>query len=280
MLVCVDTIYADSLFALNLIADYALLLASGRAAGAVLHRWRIAAAAVAGAAYALVSVVPEWGFLTHPLTKITLGVGMCLIAYGSEKHFWRCCGMFFAVSALFGGAVWGASMLAGYDGYGAAYVPVSWRVLAISFAVCYAAVTLFYRRGAAKARRRIVPLSAWLAGRSVSLRALVDTGNSLCDPVSGRQAAVADAAALEPLLGARISSRDAAGAAEELSRLPWLAGRVTLIPYSSVGSHGLLACIRPDTIAADGKACDLLLALSPVPLAGDGAYEAIIPEQF
>ena len=107
MLVCVDTIYADSLFALNLIADYALLIAAGRTAGAVLRRWRIALAAVVGAAYALAAVVPKWGFLTHPVLKIALGVGMCLIAYGSERRFWRCCGMFFAVSALFGGAVWG-----------------------------------------------------------------------------------------------------------------------------------------------------------------------------
>ena len=46
MLVCVDTIYVDSLFALNLIADYLLLLVGARVSGAVIHRLRIAAAAV------------------------------------------------------------------------------------------------------------------------------------------------------------------------------------------------------------------------------------------
>ena len=35
MLVCVDTIYADSLLALNLAADYLLLLAAGRISGTV-----------------------------------------------------------------------------------------------------------------------------------------------------------------------------------------------------------------------------------------------------
>ena len=92
MLVCVDTIYLDSLAALNLTADYLLLLASGRVAGAVLHRGRILLAAALGAAWALASVVPGWGFASHPAAKIALGVGMSLIAYGSERRFWRCCG--------------------------------------------------------------------------------------------------------------------------------------------------------------------------------------------
>lgn len=69
MLVCVDTIYVDSLFALNLIADYLLLLLGARVSGAVIHRLRIAAAAVVGAAYSVAAVVPEWGFLTSPLPK-------------------------------------------------------------------------------------------------------------------------------------------------------------------------------------------------------------------
>ena len=193
MLVCVDTIYADSLFALNFIADWALLLAAGRLSGAVLRRWRIALAAALGAAYALASVAPGWGFLTHPAAKIALGVGMSLIAFGSERRFWRCCGMFFAVSALFGGAVWGAAMLAGYDAARGVYVPVSGRVLALSFALLY--VYLFPAPGRAARRAGGVSLEVSLAGRSVALRALVDSGDALADPVSGRRAAVAEGGA-------------------------------------------------------------------------------------
>ena len=201
---------------------------------------------------------------------------MCLIAYGSERRFWRCCGVFFAMSALFGGAVWGASMLAGMDAGGGLYVPVSLRTLALSFALCYVAVTLLMRRGAVKAARRVVPLTVTLGGKSVTLRALVDTGNSLADPVSGRAAAVCEAAALSPLVGG--VARDAVTALGELSARPGLAGRVTLLPYSAVGSRGLLAALRPDSVTVDGKARDILLALSPDSL--DSGYEAIVPEQF
>ena len=274
MLVCVDTIYVDSLFALNLIADYLLLLTGARVSGAVLHRWRIALASALGAAYAVASVVPEWGILTNPAAKIALGVGMCLISYGSERRFWRCTGVFFAVSALFGGAVWASGMLAG-DGSSGYVVPVSMRTLALSFAVCYAAVSLLFRGAAAKRARRIVRLEVSACGKGVSLRALVDTGSSLRDPLSGRAVIVADVRSLAPVLGRVDLSAGAASAAEELSSLPGLAGRVSLVPYRAVGTaSGLLAAIRPDAVTADGEALDALVALGEV---RDGDYEALVP---
>ena len=276
MLVCVDTIYVDSLFALNLIADYLLLLVGARVSGAVIHRLRIAAAAVVGAAYSVAAVVPEWGFLTSPSPKIALGVGMCLISYGAERKFWRCCGTFFAVSALFGGAVWAAGMLAGTQGVYGAYVPVSWRALVLSFGICYAAVSLLFRRTLAKRSRHIASMEVTLEGRAAALRALEDTGNALADPVSGRPVIVADAQALAPLLGVNIPPGDAAGAVEALSRVPGLEKRAVLIPYRAVGtSLGMLAAFRPDSLKLDGAAVDALVELGEV--RGE-EYEAIAPE--
>ena len=60
----VETIYLDSLFALNAIIDYLLLLCSARAAGAVLHRRRLALAAVLGGLWAVACILPGLGFLS------------------------------------------------------------------------------------------------------------------------------------------------------------------------------------------------------------------------
>lgn len=264
MLVCVDTIYVDSLLLLNLAADYLLLLASGRAAGAVLHRWRILIAAVLGALYALAAVIPGCEFLARPVAKIALGVAMSLIAFGSERRFWRCCVVFFAISALFGGAVWALGMFAGYDAATLAYVPVNTRVLVLGFAICYAAVTLLMRGTFARRAKRVVTLELVLGTHSVKLRALLDTGSSLADPVTGRPVIVADAAALEPLLG-HIDVSDAASAAEALSVLPELSGRISLIPYRAVGVSGaLLPAVRPDSVSLDGVRMDALIAIGHV----------------
>ena len=53
-----DVIYLDSLFGLNLLIDYCLVLVSARVCGVVLHRWRYALAALIGALYAALMVLP------------------------------------------------------------------------------------------------------------------------------------------------------------------------------------------------------------------------------
>ena len=143
-----DVIYLDSLFGLNLLIDYCLVLVSARVCGVVLHRWRYALAALIGALYAALMVLPGFGWLANGMMKLALGAAMALIAFGGEAHLVRCTVVFFAVSAAFGGAVYAASMLAGVSPGSGALVTVSGRVLALSFAACYAAVSLVFRRRA------------------------------------------------------------------------------------------------------------------------------------
>ena len=277
-------IYADSLFALNMAIDYFLLLCSARLCGAGLRRARFALAAALGGAYALLCVLPGAGFLGCLISslagamKLAAAALMSVAAYGGERRWLRCFVAFLAVSAAFGGAVFALSLVSGTAFSGLMYVPVSPRVLAVSFAVCYAAVSFAFRRAHRRAEREVVALTVTLCGKSAQLRALCDTGNELTDPVSGRPVAVAGYAALAPILPAgapREPPEDAVELCSTLSALPALAGRVSLVPYSSLGrSHGLLAALRPDAASAAGREVALLVGLSPRAL-GDGSYDAI-----
>jgi len=276
-----ETIYIDSLFALNLVVDYFLLLCAARVCGLALRRRRYFLAALFGALWAACSVLPGAEVLSLPLMKLLPAGAMALIAYGCEEKLWRCFIAFLAVSAAFGGAVWGASMLAGEETPGRVYVSLSFRVLVLSFGVCYAAVSLVFRRSAQRAERQTVELALSFRGRSLALTALRDTGNDLHDPVSGRSVAVAEAAALMPLLpgGAAeaLALRDAAEVLRLLSVLPDCEGRVSLVPFRAVGSEGaLLPALRPDSAAVDGRDALLLVAISPTRLSPDGEYSAII----
>ena len=234
-----DVIYLDSLFGLNLLIDYCLVLVSARVCGVVLRRWRYALAALIGALYAALMVLPGFGWLANGMMKLALGAAMALIAFGGEAHLVRCTVVFFAVSAAFGGAVYAASMLAGVSPGSGALVTVSGRVLALSFAACYAAVSLVFRRRVRAADREVRTVTVTLAGRSVTLRALRDSGNDLHDPVSGLPAAVVERA---------------------------------------VGVTGaLLPAFRPDSVKIDGAAEPMLLALSAQALTSDGAFAMVLP---
>lgn len=277
-----ETIYVDSLFALNMIIDYFLLLCSAKVCGVRLRRPRYAAAAALGATWAVVTVMPDMAFFAAAPMKLALAGFMTLVSFGGEKRLFRCFIVFLAVSAAFGGAVWAASMLAGATVTERLYIPVSLRILLLSFAACYFAVSLVFGRAAKKAERVIVSCRVDLGGRSVTFSALRDTGNGLFDPISGSAVAVAETAVLLPLFPAgaaeALCSPSPSEAVEKLSVLPGCDRRFRLIPYSAVGtSYGLLPAFRPDAVVVDGAdETGLIIALTAARLSEGGEYSAII----
>ena len=155
---------------------------------------------------------------------------------------------------------------------------MSLRTLFVSFALGYAALRLAFRGAHRRAERRIRTVTLTCRGRSVSLRALEDTGNELLDPVTGRRVLVAEARALAPLLDdpAPLSEQDVLSALEAL-RAQGLACR--LLPCRSVTERSaLLLCFLPDRAEADGARAELLVAVSRNTLSADGGYEAVMPQ--
>ena len=267
-------IYADSIIALNAAVDYVLLLAAGKLCALPLRRWRMALGALWGGAYAvLAAAYPHfWGLWTVQLAAGALAV---LIAFGAERRTPKALAAFYATAAAFGGAVRFSAHLRGENaGVG---TEISARVLVLSFAVCYAAVALLFRRVGARSGERLHDVALSRRGRELKLRALEDSGNALVDPLTGDTVLVADAAALAPLFDDPALLR--LDAPEALARLTGEQGRgLRLLPCSGVAAQrALLLCFRPDAVSVDGKARrDLLVAISPTRLSPEGNYEAII----
>lgn len=267
-------VYIDSLFLLNLAADYLLCLAAARICALRLKRPRYFAAALLGAAYAAVSVLPGLGFLSQAYLKLPAGLIMGLIAYGAERSPLRCTAVFFGVSAAFGGGLWALSLASGGNGQAV----LSMKSLLLSFALCYGAFRLIFRRRAALMEKRLVRVEAAFLGRQAEFTALWDTGNSLSDPTTGAPVMLACTHALKPLLGentALFSMLQPIELLELCSGIPELQGRLRLIPYTAVGSEGLLPALRPDRVSVDGREEKGLLIAVSDSAAGDG-FEAII----
>lgn len=265
-----ETIYIDRLFIINLIIDYLLSLGTARVCGLLLRRWRYFFAALFGAAYAVLSVFPRCAFLSLVPFKLCSGILMALIAFGGERKFIRCAAVFFAVSALFGGIIWALSLHSGIGG-SAIYVPLSMPVLAFAFGISYAVLSFVFSRTAKGMENQVYITSIQFHDKSVTLRTLADSGNTLYDPVSGRRVLVASLVDIQTLfpdipLDAEASELVMAGK-----------GIFRLIPYSAVGTgSGMLAAFLPDCITLDGKECgDILVGISPSAIAGDG-FDSVI----
>lgn len=272
-------IYLDSLFLLNLLLDYLLLLLTGKVAGAPLERWKIALGAVLGATYAALAVYPGHPVLLHPLVKIGVGVLMALIAYGGVRGLLRLTVVFFALSAALGGGLYALSFLGfGLDAiHGIPTPTLDLKVVLLAALAAYCLLSLFGRKLARHGPREVKKLEIQIGERAVKLNALLDSGNTLQDPMTGKGVVVAEGAALQPLLP---PEADYQNPAQAFPNLPD-PRRFRLLPYRSVGvDTGLLLAVKADSIRVGLKSLGpRLVALSPTPVSEVGDYQALFFEE-
>ncbi len=282
-----QVVYIDMLFLLNGLVNYLLLLSSARLAGEVIRRLRILRGAMFGGLFAVVVCFLNLSFLTHPLIKIGVAVVMVLVAFGGAKRLLRVTLVFFGVAAAFGGGIFAIQLLGQSGstfGSGVFYSAMDIRLILLSAAGCYGLITLVFQRLATHtvASGELVPAVLTLEGRQVTLMALVDTGNTMTDPVSGRPVMVAEGEKLRTLfVGEEFPNtgqlKNPAQAIEGLTKGRF-GLRYRLLSYRAVGvDGGMLLAIRLDKVVVNGEDYGkLLVALSPNSVSDGGGYSALI----
>lgn len=266
------TVYLDELFCLNLAIDYFLLLGTAKVCALPYRRGRFLAGAALGAAWCCLALLPGMGWLGSPAMLPAAALAMTVAAFGDRRRIGRPFAVFLGLTALFGGTVYAAALLRG--GGGGPLLRLDMRVLALAFAVSWAAVSLLFRGTAKSAGRRVLEVTLERAGRAVTLRALEDTGNGLVDPITGCAALVAEADAVADLFAPEDAALLRGPPAEAVLRIEGL----RLIPYAGVdGSARLMAAFRPDRVTVQGRERkDLIAAVTPAPIGAGGMYDAVI----
>ena len=258
-----ETIWLDEYLAVSFLIDYLLLAAAARLDGSPHRRGRWAMGAAVGTVYAALAL--WWPVLEHPVPCAGAAALLLIAAYGTGRRLLRTGGLFLLLSCALAGA---ASLL----GHGTGV-----RSVLITAALSYGVLSLLLSGQFRHTRTdgELVPLTLSLGAATVTLLALRDSGNTLCDPVTGRSVVVAEGAALLPLLpGVEAEElRDPVALLRRCEGLP-----LRLLPYRAVGvERGLLAAVRTDRAAWDGRDHPhCLVALSPTPLTDGGGYRALI----
>ena len=259
-------VYADILLALNFFVDFFLIWASGcflRLQGA-LGRQLLAAAL--GSCYAVGLLVPKLSlFYTLPCAVLA-SIFMLLVAfpYRGLKALARLTAVFYLIAFATSGTALAAASLLSQRGLSFG-PPESVRAGALLFGLLMAAILA--RRGVSLIRRNwhkesfMIQVEIWAAGRSTSLTALIDTGNDLVEPVSGKPVLVCQYKSLQGLLpqGLRLLWQESDPAHVMQSAMAgevsgsW-AKRLRLIPFASIGKeHGMLLGFRPDKLVIHGE---------------------------
>jgi stage II sporulation protein GA (sporulation sigma-E factor processing peptidase) len=115
------------------------------------------------------------------------------------------------------------------------------------------------------------------------LNALVDTGNSLIDPISQNPVIIAEFDKIKHLLPQPVaalfddnSQDDLAAVAAGFAR-GGLNTRIRMIPYSAIGKSGVILGFRPDKIeVSDKETKDVIIGICDFALSNDGEYHALM----
>ena len=114
---------------------------------------------------------------------------------------------------------------------------------------------------------KFLPVELTYAGQTVTLTALRDTGNTLRDPITGKQVLIIGADAAQTLTGlTEAALRDPVGS---MGILPGL----RLIPYQTVGNAGFLLALPMQNVKIGNQRGNILVALSPCVF--DRRYQAL-----
>ena len=250
-------VYLDLVVILNFCVDFALIVGTNRLCGYTMRPGRSAIAAALGGIYAGCCVLPGFAFLGNALWRmVSLGL-MSVVAFGCNRGAIRKGVLFSFLSMALGGIALGM----GAGGF--------WGLVASAAVVFIMCVVGFRGRAGTQ---RFVPVRLTHKGVSRDITALLDTGNTLKDPISGQPVLVAGADIAAQLLG--FTQEDLSTPIQTIQK--GLISGLRLIPYHAVGQpRGLLLAARLDEVQINGKKAYDLVAFAPQIL-GTGEYQALV----
>ena len=196
--------------------------------------------------------------------------------------------IFFALSFGLGGGVFAVSLLGGRSLHlanGMLHAGVDLKIVLLAAAGCYA-ISSVLLRGVGRRNAmtgEVIPVEINMHEKQKCFTVLHDTGNTLCDPVTGRGVLVVDWDVVLPLV-ADLQKSEVTNPTRALTGLntgKWK-GRWGLIPYRAVGVEcGMLLTLRPDRVIIGGRDCGrMCLALSPSPVSPGGGWRGLVGDEI
>lgn len=250
-------IYLDLVILLNFLVDFLLLLGTNRLSGFPGAPLRCAFGAALGALYSGACLLPGFSFLGNLLWRTVSLVFVAVLAFGCDISAVKRGGVFLILSMAMGGI----ALSIGRNDFPA---------LILAALLCYGLCRVAFGRRIGG--RTYTPVILTYGGRTLSLTALEDSGNTLTDPITGEQVLVISGAAAQELTG--LTRQQLASPLETLAKRP-LPG-LRLIPYHAVGcSGGLLLGLRFANVVIGGRTTSAIVAFAPEGLGNGEMYQAL-----
>lgn len=294
------SIYIDLLFLQNVIVNYGILWVTEKLSGRYSTPLRKLISGAVGAVYLVVMLLcPSIDTLYTVGGKLLLSILMVAIAFPSQqfKNWLKALISFYISSFIFAGAGYALMSILNQGIYfknGEFYTEMKsdglLLILTLLFGILMVrAFTDLFRKRIEK-ESYIVNTYIKLGDRTVCLQALIDTGNSLMDPVSQCPVMIAELESLRELLpDGMIKWLENWTQTKETVNpdvdSEWIK-RIRLIPFHTIGtSNGMLPGFKPDSVGVEKEEfyferTQVVVCISRNRLSSEEKYRAIISPEM
>lgn len=254
------TIYVDIVLLENLCMNYIILFATGFIMKMKLHHIRIILSALIGGVYAILSYMQIFPIYSNMIVKIVLSVCMIYIAFFPKgiKALIKQLVMFYLVSFVFGGCAFALLYFVKpqdifmRNGVYIGTYPIKIALLGgiVGFILTYIAFKIVKNRMSKKGL--IYEIEIKINEKSTKVKAMLDTGNQLKDPITAIPVVIVEKEKLYEIVPKSILDN-----IEDILGGDWkenednisFRSRFRMIPFHSIGKqNGMLLGFKADEV--------------------------------
>lgn len=263
------TVYADSLFLINFLSEYVLLLLTEKIASVRAKKFRKAAAALFGAAVSAASFCTEIPLPQSVIGVINAFLIVCIVYMKNTRAVMRAFPAFMLISFTYSGIISAISGILSDDAVihsGITYININ-TVLFIFIFICTYPIVLLIARILKPLSKRIYKITVSRKGKTVFANALFDSGNLLADGKKG--VIIAEWDIIKPLFDAEIF--------EDLYGLDG----TKILPFGSLGGCTTALVFYADAITVENNTfADVPIGIVNRSISQKGNYNALIGKQY
>lgn len=256
------TIYLDVILLENLGMNYIILFATGLIHRTKIKQWRIILSSVVGGLYSITSFAPILKIYSSFPLKVLLSIVMIYIAFKPKnvKILFKQLILFYLISFAFGGCAFALLYFVKpqdilmRNGFFTGTYPI--KIVALGGIVGFIIVNIAFKvvKGRISKNDMFCEIQIIFQEKKAFIKAMIDTGNLLKDPISGVPVVVVEAKQLEEVIPLTIiENLNKIIGGEDQNVMTNIGeeyiAKFRVIPFSSLGKqNGLLLGFKADKI--------------------------------
>lgn len=285
-------IYIDIILFENLCMNYIILFATGIVLKRRINNLKLIISSFIGSVYAIIIYLKILDISSNIIMKILLSISMVWIAFKEKNYkiFLKDLLMFYLVSFIFGGCSFALIYFISpnkvqiRNGVLVGLYPIKVTLIAgvISFVIIQIAFKI--TKNKLSTDDMICKIHIYFGNKSIIIKALVDSGNMLKDPISGYPVIIVEKNVISKILSGNFLKliNEFEGGELKNYELEDYKSKIRMIPFMSLGKeNGMLVGIKIDKIIVNYKEKEeiineVIAGIYNKKLTKDNKYNALI----